>query len=82
MVHDDANDSQGFIVGDIAKYGALVARISYLSQDRPDLNFASMQTRCAMTSPSVRDMERVKRIGRNFAGKPGAKVVVPLAAEW
>ena len=50
-----------------------VARISYLSQDRPDLKFASMQVCCAMARPSVRDMKRVKRIGGCLAGKPRAK---------
>ena len=38
---DDANDSQALTGGDITKYNALEARISYLSQDRPDLKFAS-----------------------------------------
>ena len=52
---------------------ALVARISYLSQDRPDLKFASMRVCCAMAKPSMRDMECVKRIGRYLVGKPRAK---------
>ena len=69
MADDDANDS--LTGGDITKYRALVARISYLSQDRPDLKFASMQVCCAMASPSARDMER-EEIGRYFAGKPRA----------
>ena len=38
--------------GDITRYRALVARISYLSQDRPDLKFASMKVCCAMAKPS------------------------------
>ena len=82
MSSDDANDSQALTGGDITRYRALVARISYLSQDRPDLKFASMQVCCAMENPSVRNMERVKRIGRYFAGKPRAKSLVPLASEW
>ena len=73
MEGDDDNDSQALAGGDITRYRALVARISYLSQDRPDLKFASMQVCCAMAKPSVRDMERVKRIGRYLAGKPRAK---------
>ena len=44
-----------------------------MSQDRPYLKVASMQVCCAMANPSVRDMERVKRIGSYFAGKPRAK---------
>ena len=73
MADDDDNDSQALTGGDITRYGALVARISYLSQDRPDLKFASMQVCCAMAKPSVRDMERAKRIGRYLAGKPRAQ---------
>ena len=72
MAGDDDNDSQALAGGDITKYRALVARISYLSQDQPDLKFASMRVRCAMSSPFARDMEKVKRIGRYLAGKPRA----------
>ena len=73
MEDDDDNDSHALAGGDISRYRALVARISYLSQDRPDLKFASMQVCCAMVKPSARGMERVKRIGRYVAGKPRAK---------
>ena len=45
---DDATDSQALTGGDITRYPALVARISYLSQDSPDLTFASMRVCCAM----------------------------------
>ena len=62
MADDDANDSQALTGGDITRYRALVARISYLSQDRPDLKFVSMQVCCAMAKPSMRDMECVKRM--------------------
>ena len=75
MTDDDASDSQGLTGGDITRYRALVARISFLSQDRPDLKFAAMQVCCAMANPSVGDMECVKRIGRYLAGKPRAKCV-------
>ena len=54
MADDDAIDSQALTGGDITRYSALVARISYLSQDRPDLKFASMC--CAMAKPSMRDL--------------------------
>ena len=47
-----------------------MARNSYLSQDRPDLMFASMQACCAVASPTVRDWERVRKIGRYLAGRP------------
>ena len=54
-------------------YRAFVARISYLSQDRPDFKIASMQVCCVMANPSVCDMERFMRIGRYLAGRPRAE---------
>ena len=71
--HDDVNNSQALTHGDITKYRALVARISYLSQDRPDLKFAAMQVCCPMANPSASDLERVKRIGRYVVVKPRAE---------
>ena len=70
---DDANDSQALTGCDITKYRELVARISDLSQDRPDLKFAAMRVCCAMANPSASDLERVKRIGRYLVGKPRAE---------
>ena len=73
MTDDDSSDSQALTGGDVTRYRALVARISYLSQDRPDLKFASMQVCCAMAKPALRDMERVKRIGEYLGGNPRAR---------
>ena len=82
MADDDDPDSRALTNGNITRYRALVARIRYLSQDRPDLKFASMQVCCAMAKPTMRDMERVKRTGRYFVGNAESEVLVPLAAEW
>ena len=73
MADDDDNDSPALAGGSIPRYRALAARISYLSQDRPDLKFASMQVCCAMARPTMRDMERVKRIRRYLVGRPRAR---------
>ena len=73
MADDDDNDSQALTGGNITRYRALVARISYLSQERPHLWFASMQVCCAMAKATMRDMERVKRIGFFLVGKPKAR---------
>ena len=73
MVDDDDPDSQALTNGGITRYRAFVARISYLSQDRPDLKFSSMQVCGAMAKPTTRDLERVKRIGRYLVGKPRAR---------
>ena len=71
--NNDDPDSQAVTNGDITRFIVLVARVSYLSQDRPDLKFASMQVCCAMAKPTMRDMERVKRVGRYLVGKPRAR---------
>ena len=73
MADDDDNDSEALAGGDITRYRALVGRVSFLSQDRPDLKFASMQACCTMATPPMRDMERVKRVGRYLGGKPRAR---------
>ena len=73
MVDDNDPDSQALTTGDITRYRALVVRISYLSQDRPDLKFASMQVCCAMAKQTTRDIKSVKRIGRYLVEKPKAK---------
>ena len=62
--HDDMTSGRMLLEGDITKYRALVARISYLSQDRPCLKSASMQVCCAIANPTMSDRESVKRIGR------------------
>ena len=74
MADDDAIDSQALTGGEITRCRALVARTSYLSQDRPELKFASMRVRCAMAKMWVRDVECVKRIGRYPVGKPRPNV--------
>ena len=61
MAGDDAADSQALIGGDITKYRALVARISLLSHDRPDLKFPSMQVCWAMAKPSLGSLEQSAR---------------------
>ena len=81
-VDDDAIDSQALTGGDVTRYRALLARISYMSQDRPDLKFAAMQVCCTMANPTVRDSKRVKRIGKIPRWQTESKVLVPLAAKW
>ena len=80
MADDDANDSQALTCGDITRYRALVARISCLSQDRPDLKFASMQVCCAMAKPSVCDMERRQEDRKIVRWEAESKVLVPAGS--
>ena len=83
MADDEENDSQALTGGDIMRYRALVPRISYLSQDRPDLKFASMQVCCAMAKPysarhGTRQEDRtITSLGSRWQGA-GSR----CAAEW
>ena len=70
--HDNMTSGRMLVEGDVTKYRALVARISYLSQDRPNLKSASMQVCCAMANPTTSD-RNVKRIGRYLVAKPRAE---------
>ena len=78
MADDDDPDSQAVTNGGVTRYRALVARISYLSQDRPHLKFASLQVCCAMAKRTMRDMECVKRIWKIPRWKAEGEVLVPL----
>ena len=81
VADDEENDSQTLTCGDITRYRALVARISYLSQDRPDLKFATMQVCCAMATNSAR--HRTRQEDRTILRCDAeGKVLVRLAAEW
>ena len=70
--HDDMTSGRTLVEGDITNHRAPVARISYLSQDRPCLKSASMQVCCAIANPTTSDRE-VKRIGRYLVAKPRAE---------
>ena len=82
VTSDGENDRKALTGGDITKYTALVARVSYLSQDRPGLKFASMQASCALTNPTVRDSKRVKKDRKIPRWQARSEVLVLVATEW
>ena len=51
-------------------YRAVIARANYLSQDRSDIRYAVKELSRSMSQPTVRDWERLKRLGRYLAGQP------------
>ena len=51
-------------------YRALCARLNYLSQDRPDIRFASKEASRSMAAPRQGDWGLLKRIGRYLVGTP------------
>jgi hypothetical protein len=55
---------------DQTRYRAVAARLNYLSQDRPDIRYATMRACACMSCPTTVDFERLKRIGRFLLKKP------------
>ncbi len=58
--------------GDARAFRGLAARLNYLAQDRPDLQFAAKEVSRRMARPSCRDWQLLKRVGRYLVGAPRA----------
>ena len=54
------------------QYRAVTARLNYLAQDRPDIRYAVSVCCSAMAQPTVRDLERLKRLARYLKHRPRA----------
>ena len=52
------------------QYKSIVARANYLSIDRPDIQFAVKKLATSMSSPTNRNWQELKRLGRYLKGKP------------
>ena len=50
--------------GEASRFRGLVARVNYLSLDRPDLQFAAKTASQHMAQPKVCDWAKIKRIAR------------------
>ena len=51
-------------------FRAVAARLNYLSQDLPDITFATMKLCSKMSRPNGQDLKNMKRVGRFLIGKP------------
>ena len=51
-------------------FRAVAARLNYLSQDRPDITFATMKLCSKMSRPDAQDLKNMKRVGRFLVGRP------------
>ena len=47
-----------------SKYRAIVARLNYLTSDRPDISLSVKEFARSMSSPSEGGQEKLKRLGR------------------
>ena len=59
-------------------FRAVAARLNYLSQDRPDITFATMKLCSKMSRPDAQDLKNMKRLGRFLVGRPR----VGCLCEW
>ena len=51
-------------------FRAVAARLNCVSQDRPDITFATMKLCSKMSRPDAQDLNNMKRLGRFLAGRP------------
>ena len=52
------------------QYKSIVARANYLSMDRPDIQFAVKKLATSMSSPTNRNWNELKRLGRYLKKRP------------
>ena len=74
--HDTVPVDATELKGDEAtNYRGLAALANYLSQDRPDIAYASKEVSRAMSAPSVGDLVGMKRLGRYLIKHPRCVLV-------
>ena len=66
----DQNSSGALNPDDATMYRALAARCNYLSQDRPDISFASKELCREFNIPCVSSFKKLKRLVRYLRGLP------------
>ena len=60
------------------EYRAVTARLNFLAQDRPDLQYAVKELSRNMSAPRIKDHEALKRVGRYLLHRPR----VTFLYEW
>ncbi len=66
----NAEESGQVKIGESSQHRGLAARGNYLSQDRPDIQFASKEISRFMSQPDELDWRRVKRLARYLVNSP------------
>ena len=70
---DKVEDVGGELVReDATRYRAVVARLNYLAQDRPDIRNITAKLCSQMSNPKAGDMARLKRVARYLRYRPRA----------
>ena len=66
----DKNSEFTLSPADATTYRALAARCNYLSQDRPDISFASKELCRELSIPNLSSFKKLKRLVRYLSGLP------------
>ena len=64
------SDSRALSMRDATLYRRLVAKLSFLAMDRPDIRYAASTTGSQASSPKDAEMVRLKRVERFLIGRP------------
>ncbi len=60
----------GFWGEQIKIFRSVVARANYISQDRPDIQYATKELCRRMAGPTAADWNSLKRLSRYLRGRP------------
>ena len=69
---EEEQDNPKLTGSEATNYRAITARLNFLSQDRPDIQYSVKEVSRWMSSPRGKDLEALKRIGKYLLGKPRA----------
>jgi hypothetical protein len=69
-IAENATNSTVLASADATMYRALSARCNYLSQDRPDISYASKELSREFSVPTVTSFKKLKRLARYLSGMP------------
>ena len=72
---EDADDDQELGQAETTKYRSIVARMNFLSHDRPDVQYPIKEACRRMSAPTKRDWKKMLRIARYLKGRPRAQSV-------
>ena len=68
-------DNRCFPPDEATRFRQLIARSNFISQDRPDVQYAVKEIARGMANPRMQDWERLLRLGKYLAGKPRYVIV-------
>ena len=59
------------------RFRGAVARLNYVSAERPDIQYATKELARAMANPTNHDVNKLKRLARYLVGRPRLQIFYP-----